>query len=213
MEGTRLPFKAVAAELGIGRTTLHRWWKGHGWERPAPPPRRSGPDSPGWHFAAGRSPRRRGRPIRVDGIEAVRLLVVGTLLSQKEISRRTGVSQERVSAWIRARGWTRPAARPGRFGASRRVGVLAEGGDRRGRPYAVSVRREARVLWQDTLLPTSLIGARLGVHPATIARWSKEGTWERPPGRRGARQLRGFFGVLHPRPRVVAVGRPRIRLL
>jgi transposase-like protein len=27
MEGTCLPFKAIAAEFGIGTTTLFRWWK------------------------------------------------------------------------------------------------------------------------------------------------------------------------------------------
>ncbi len=209
MEGTRLPFKAVAAELGIGRATLHRWRRRHGWERPERPRPRSGPDSGlPWRAAPGRS-RRRGKPIYADGTHAVWALVTGSLLSQTEISRRTGVSQERISAWMRKRGWIRaepPDSK--RVAASRRTGLVATAGDRRGRPYAASVRAEARRLWEETRLPTAMIGARLGVHAVTVARWSKEEAWLRPKGRRGRSQLRGFFGSRRARPAA-----PRVRRL
>lgn len=208
MEGP-MPFGAIVAELGIGRTTLHRWWKRYGWVRPAGPVPRSGPGSgPGWRAAASRS-RRRGRPIHGDGVGAVRDLVTGTLLSQAAISRRTGVSQERISAWMRQRGWTRPEPQSARrFAASRRTGVLAAEGDRRGRPYAPAVRSEARMLWQETLLPTALIGERLGVHAGTVARWAKAEAWVRPKKRLGRAQLRGYFGAVLPRPGRAA---PRLR--
>jgi hypothetical protein len=214
MEGTSLPFKVIAAALGIGTTTLHRWRNRHGWHRRHPAPR-SGPDSgPGWRAAPARA-RRRGRPIYADGVEAVRVLVTGSLLSQKEIARRTGVSQERVSYWMRKRGWQRPPvpAHSKRFAASGRDGVLAAQGDRRGRPYAPSVRAEARALWEGTRLSTALIGARLGMHAGTVARWAKENAWERPRGRLGVRQLRGFFATQRPRGRPARLGQPRIRVL
>lgn len=215
MEGTAMPFKVIAAALGIGRTTLHRWWKRHGWVRPRGPAPRSGPESgPGWRAAPARA-RRRGRPIYADGVDAVYVLVTGSLLSQTEIARRTGVSQERVSAWMRKRGWTRPPVPPGskRFAAAGRRGRLASAGDRRGRPYDAAVRAEARALWEGTRLSTALIGARLGVHPGTVARWAKEEAWVRPRGRLGARQLRGFFGSQVPRERPARSGQPRIRVL
>jgi uncharacterized protein YjcR len=216
MEGTPLPFKVIAAALGIGTTTLHRWWKRHDWQRPARPAPGSGPESgPGWRAAPARSRSRRGRPIYADGVEAVRILVTGSLLPQKEIARRTGVSQERVSYWMRKRGWTRPPvpSHSKRFAAAGRDGVVAAQGDRRGRPYAASVRAEARALWEGTRLSTALIGARLGVHPVTVARWAKEEAWERPRGRLGARQLRGFFGSQLSGGRPAGSTQPRIRVL
>jgi uncharacterized protein YjcR len=107
------------------------------------------------------------------------------------------VCQAQISVWIRKHGWVRPAvpAWSKRFAASRRTGTLADAGDRRGRPYAPQLRREARALWELTRLPTLVIGRRLGVHPGTIARWSHEERWERPRGRAGIRQLRGLFGM------------------
>jgi hypothetical protein len=65
-----------------------------------------------------------------------------------------------VSYWMRKRGWTRPAvpSHSKRFAAAGRDGVLAAQGDRRGRPYAHSVRAEARTLWEGTRLSTALIG-------------------------------------------------------
>ena len=61
---------------------------------------------------------------------------------------------------------------------------------------AAEARRDARQLWELTRLPTSVIGARVGAHRVTVARWAKEEAWERPHGRPGARQLRGYFGML-----------------
>jgi uncharacterized protein YjcR len=131
-------------------------------------------------------------------VAAVQALVTGTLLSCLKIARRTGVTPGCVSVFRRKHGWERPAVRAGsrRFAASHRTGVLAETGDRRGRPYSREVRLQAQVMWEDTRLPTALIGARLGVHPATVARWSVAENWTRPHGRAGARQLRGYFASL-----------------
>jgi hypothetical protein len=142
-------------------------------------------------------------------VEEARALLTGTLLSQAAIARQIGVSQWWVGDLLRRRGWERPPVPPRskRFAASGRKGVLASEGDRRGRPYAREVRRDGCNLWELTRLGTALIGARLGVHPATVARWAKEESWVRPRGRAGRAQLRGFFGSqrLYPvrvRPRI-----------
>lgn len=189
VEETRLPYRAIAAKTGISSTTLCRWRKRGRWQRPP------GPDRGGERVRPPRNRRGRGRPYAADAVGAARNLLTTTLLSQKAIARQVGICQAQISVWMRERGWERPAVRPSsrRFAAARRVGPLAETGDRRGRPYALQVRREARVLWELTRLPTALIGARLGVHPGTVARWSRAEAWERPRGRAGMRQLRGFF--------------------
>lgn len=190
LEGSRLTFGQVSRLTGVSRTTLCRWCKRGRWNRPEPP----GGMRPPRYFRY----RRRGLPYAADAVGRVRDLVTGTLLSQKKIATTVGVSQERVSAWTRRRGWLRPSPLRGskRCAASARTGPLATAGDRRGRPYAAATRREARSLWELTLLSIALIGARLGAHPVTVARWAKEGGWERPRGRLGRAQLRGYFGML-----------------
>ncbi|NNM73293.1 hypothetical protein [Enterovirga aerilata] len=188
LEGTRLSFEAISERTGVSATSLCRWRKRNGWQRPAAP----GPD----RVRPPRYRRGRGRPYAADAIGMARDLVTGTLLSQKAIARQVGVSQAQISVWIRRRGWERPAvpSHSRRFAASKRRGVLAGAGDRRGRPYAPEIRKEARALYELTRLGTALIGARLGVHPGTVARWAREDAWERPRGRANAAQLRGFFG-------------------
>lgn len=210
LEGTRLSFDAIAERTGVSPTTLCRWRKRNRWVRPGAS---EAPARPVRH--------RRGRGLPYAGcvVAQARDLLTGTLLSQKAIARQVGVSQAQISVWLRKRCWERPSAPPDvgsarfgllrgwnagssgsrggrRFAASRRGGVLASEGDRRGRPYAGSVRAEARALWEVTRLSTAVIGARLGVHPGTVARWSKEEAWERPRGRAGRAQLRGFFGAM-----------------
>ena len=126
------------------------------------------------------------------------MLLKQTLLSQAAIAKRLAVSQWWVGRLLRRRGWERPAAPPRskRFAAAARTGPLATEGDRRGRPYAPQVRREARAMWELTRWSTTWIGFKVGTHPVTVARWACEGVWERPRGRAGARQLRGVFGML-----------------
>lgn len=191
-DGTRLTFKEIATRTGVSTATLCRWRKRHRWQRPAS-------EDDAERVRPARYRRGRGLPYAADAVGAARRLVTTTLLSQKAIARQVGVSQAQISVWMRRDGWQRPPARPGgssRFAASRREGPLREDGDRRGRPYATQTRREARVLWELTRLPTTLIGSRLGAHPVTIARWAKEEAWVRPRGRTGRRQLRGYFGML-----------------
>jgi uncharacterized protein YjcR len=188
LEGTRLSFKAIAARTGVSRTTLCRWRKRNRWVRPGASEAPARPT---------RYRRGRGTPYAADAVGLARDLLTGTLLSQKAIARQVGISQGQLSVWIRTRGWERPPvpARSKRFAASKRTGVLAAEGDRRGRPYALQVRREARAMWELTRIGTALIGARLGVHPGTVARWARQDAWERPRGRAGRAQLRGFFGT------------------
>lgn len=188
LEGTRLSFKAIAARIGVSPTTLCRWRKRNRWQRPAAP----GPD----RVRPARYRRGRGTPYAADAVGMARDLVTGTLLSQKRIAAQVGVSQAQISVWIHAREWERPPVPhySKRFAAAKRKGVLAAVGDKRGRPYARHVRRDARNLYELTRLGTTMIGSRLGVHPGTVARWAKEDGWERPHGRAGAAQLRGFFG-------------------
>ena len=196
VEDTTLSLGAIAKRIGVGKSTLARWQRRHGWQRPAgapgslPPPRADGRARPV------RSRVRRGKPYMTDAVEEARALLTGTLLSQKNIARQIGVSQWWVGDLLRRRGWERPAvpARSKRFAASKRTGVLAAEGDRRGRPYAREVRREACNLYELTRIGTALIGARLGVHPGTVARWAREERWDRPHGPANANQLRGLFG-------------------
>lgn len=193
VEGSVLPYAAIAARTGVSRTTICRWRKRGRWPRPT--------GAPAFAEGDGRPARRRrgrGRIYAGDAVGGVRDLATGSLLSQAAIAARVGISQERVSAWIRRHGWVRPRVPRGskRFAAASRTGERAAAGDRRGRPYAPDVRREARFLWEETRLSTALIGARVGAHPGTVARWSREEGWERPPGRVGAGQLRGFFGAV-----------------
>ncbi len=190
LEGTRLSFDAIAARTGVSATTLCRWRKRNRWQRPADP----GPHP----VRPPRYRRGRGRPYAADGTGMARDLVTSTLLSQKAIARQVGVSQAQISVWIRKYGWERPPvpSYSKRFAAAGRKGVLATEGDRRGRPYAPHVRRDARNLWELTRLGTTMIGSRLGVHPGTVARWAKEDAWERPRGRANAAQLRGYFAKL-----------------
>jgi DNA-binding transcriptional regulator YdaS (Cro superfamily) len=198
VEGTALSEGAIARRLGVAPGSVARWRKLYGWTRPPeaptflPPPRADGLSRPV------RSRLRRGKPYMTDAVEGARVLLTTTLLSQKAIAKQIGVSQWWVGQIMRRRGWERPAvpSYSRRFAAGRRVGVLATQGDRRGRPYAPELRKEARFLWEFTLLPTSLIGARLGVGPSTISLWSLKEGWERPKGRAGARQLRGYYASL-----------------
>lgn len=208
VEGTTLTSAAIAKRLGVSPTSMSRWRKRGRWRRPAEAERGGSP------FRPPRYPRRRGRPYAADGVGAVRDLVTRTLLSQKAIARQVGISQAQVSVWMRKHGWQRPTPRPSgglglarfgapaadtsggsaRFAAARRTGPLEQEGDRRGRPYAAASRAEARSLWELTRLSTRMIGSRVGAHPGTVARWAKEESWTRPPGRAGREQLRGFFG-------------------
>ncbi|TDR94095.1 hypothetical protein [Enterovirga rhinocerotis] len=190
-DGKQLTFKEIAARTGVSTATLCRWRKRHRWQRPE-----AGRQPEGARPARYR--RGRGLPYAADAVGAVRRLVTTTLLPQAAIARQVGVSQAQVSVWMHRHGWSRPPERPGstRFAAARRGGALQTEGDRRGRPYAPEARREARQLWELTRLPTSLIGARVGAHRVTVARWAKEEGWERPPGRAGRKQLRGLFGML-----------------
>ncbi|MDB5511841.1 MAG: hypothetical protein JWR08_1324, partial [Enterovirga sp.] len=175
-------------------TTLCRWCKRRGWQRPAAPgPARVRPP---------RYRRGRGNPYAADAVGRARDLAATTLLSQARIAAQVGVSQAQISVWIRKHGWVRPPvpAWSKRFAASRRTGTLASGGDRRGRPYAPQLRRDARALWELTRLPTTSVAARLGVGPGSVARWARQEGWIRPRGRPGAAQLRGFFGAVKRRP-------------
>lgn len=182
VEGSRLGFTWIGRQVGVSPPTLCRWARQHGWARPADAPRfLPGPRSDG-RPRPFRSLVRKGRPYATDAVEGVRRLATRTLLPQAAIARQVGISQERVSAWIRRRGWKRPLVRSGslRFAAAIRQGATAEGGDRRGRPYAASVAAEARLLYEHAGLPTAHIGARLGAHPVTIARWARRDGWRRP---------------------------------
>ena len=198
VEGTVESEGAIARRLGVDRGSVARWRKLYGWTRPAgaptflPGPRADGQSRPV------RSRLRRGKPYMTDAVEGARTLLMMTLLSQKAIAKQLGVSQWWVGDILRRRGWERPGvpAWSRRFAAGRRVGTLASEGDRRGRPYAPALRREARAMWELTLLPTALIAARIGVGPSTVARWAQADAWERPTGRVGARQLRGYFGAM-----------------
>jgi hypothetical protein len=77
-------------------------------------------------------------------VEAARRLVVGTNLTQRAIAARVGISQERVSAWTRRRGWRRPAGAPVHNGAAsfaqagpeRRARDLCRRAEALGRRYA-----------------------------------------------------------------------------
>ena len=172
VEGTQLGLERIGLELGIGTATLSRWVRRGRWVRP--------PSAGHARPARYRIPR--GRPYAADAVGIVRDLVTGTLLSQKRIAAQAGVSQPTVSNWIRKRGWTRPAPRPGsrRFAASVRTAPLAETGSRRGRPYAPEIVAAARRWYEQTELPTSLIAARVRVTPVTLARWARVGGWTRP---------------------------------
>lgn len=185
----RLSFAAVSARTGASTTTLCRWCKRGGWRRPA-----AGSAAP---VRPARYRRGRGRPYAADAVGVARRLVTTSLLPQAAIARTVGISQAQVSVWMREHGWVRPSVPSAskRFAAAARRGPLAQAGDRRGRPYAPEVRREARALWELTRLPTAIIGTRIGAHAVTVARWAKQEAWERPRGRAGARQLRGFFGA------------------
>lgn len=188
IEGSRDSLETIAVELGISSLTLFRWQKRFGWQRPASPPR------PGPSFHRFRS---RGRPYASDAVGIVQRLVTQSLLSQEKIAAQAGVSQQTVSDWMRQRGWTRPPVPPGshRFAAAKRCGPLAETGNRRGRPYARESRRKARTLWELTRLSTALIAARCGVSRETVSLWARKEGWDRPRGRAGVRQLRGFFAT------------------
>ena len=173
VEGSRLGLERIGLALGIGTATLSRWQKRFRWRRPAPP------DRPGPMFYRSR---RRGRPYGGDAVGTARDLVTGTLLSQARIAVRAGVSQATVSNWIARRGWVRPAAEPGsrRFAASRRTAPTAASGDRRGRAYGPDTVAEAMRLWQQTLLPSANIAARVKVSAVTVARWANARGWTRP---------------------------------
>ena len=58
----------------------------------------------GWQPVAGGQ----GQPYGDDVVAQVRAMVEGTLLTQKQIAARVGVSQMSVSRWARAGGWRRP---------------------------------------------------------------------------------------------------------
>lgn len=195
IEDTTLSLTAIAKRLGVGRSSLMRWRVRFGWRRPKgaptflPPPRADGRVRPVRYRSVP------GRPYAADAVERARALLTGTLLSQKAIARQIGVSQWWVGQLLRRKGWERPPVPPRskRFAASRRTGTLTDG-DRRGRPYAREVRRDARNLWEHTLLSTRMIGLRVGCSLNTVARWAREEAWERPRGRSSARKLRGYFG-------------------
>ncbi len=173
IEGSRLGLERIGLTLGIGTATLFRWQRRYRWTRPAPP------DKAGPTYFRYRS---RGRPYAADAVGTARDLVTGTLLSQKRIAARAGVSQASISKWIRRRGWTRPADKPGsrRVAASRRTAPTAESGSRRGRPYGPATVAEARRLYTETELSTDMVAARVRVSPVTIALWARTNGWTRP---------------------------------
>jgi transposase len=200
MEGTALSRGAIARRLGVSRKALQLWQKRDGWRRP--------PEAPGplpGPLPDGRTRparyRRGGRAYAADAVGMAHTLLTRSLQSQQEIADQIGVSRKWVGNMLRRRGWQRPPFPPGsRLAcANRRTAPLATTGNRRGLPYAPEVRREARALWEVTSLPTALIAARIGVGPWTVNRWARRDGWERPRGRTGARQLRGYFGVLKAR--------------
>lgn len=174
IEGTHLGLEAIGLRLGISTPTLFRWKSQFRWARPSLPARQ------GPQFY--RSRRRRGRPYAADAVGTAQQLVTQTLLSQKRIAARAGVSQATVSNWIERRGWTRPEPEPWshRFAASRRTAPLADSGDRRGGRYAPDIVEQARQLYRQTELPTAIIAARVKVSAVTVARWAKEKGWTRP---------------------------------
>lgn len=173
VEGSRLGFERIGLALGIGAATLFRWRKRFRWQRPSRPG--SGP----MFYRS----RRRGRPYSADAVGTARDLATRTLLPQARIAARAHVSQATVSNWIARRGWIRPAAEPGsrRFAASRRTAPTAESGDRRGRAYGPDTVAEARRLWEQTLLPSSIIAARVKVSAVTVARWARVKGWRTRP--------------------------------
>ncbi|WP_375458465.1 hypothetical protein [uncultured Enterovirga sp.] len=191
VEGSRLGLERIGLALGIGAATLFRWKKRFRWRRP-PAPARPGP----MFFRA----RRRGRPYGGDAVSRARDLATGSLMSQAQIAAQAGVSQATVSNWIARRGWVRPEPKPGsrRFAASRRTAPTVTSGDRRGRAYSPDTVAAARRLWEQTLLPSALIAARLRVTAVTVALWARRKGWTRPrdlpdahgryPGRRRPRR-------------------------
>lgn len=224
VEGTGLTYREIARRTGVSSAMACRWRRLHGWRRPEEAARPVHPGASGlraarrearrqrrWEHrirqesetgALGRQKppralRRPGRPYRADTIEAVRVLVVGSVLSYRVIAARTGICSETAWRWTRRHGWRRPnlpvIAR--RSAAARRTAPVATAGNRRGRPYAPEIRREARALWELTALPTALIAARLGLRPGTVSLWARREAWERPRGRPTGRQLRRFHGM------------------
>jgi DNA invertase Pin-like site-specific DNA recombinase len=201
VDGTALSVTAIAKRLGVSRSSVTRWRVHYGWQRPPdaptsePPPRADGRARPARYRTV------KGRPYAADAVERARDLLTGTVLSQVAIARQLGVTHAWVGNLLRRRGWERPPAprRSRRFWANRRTGPLAVEGDRRGLPYAPEVRREARAMWELTLLPTASIAARLNIQPRSVNRWAQQEGWERPRGRRGGRQMRGYFAMLRQR--------------
>ena len=198
LEETALPLAAVAERTGVSGGTIWLWRKRHGWRRPPDAPGALPKPRPDGRARPSRYRSGKGRPYAADTVAEAELLLTRTLLSQKAIADRMAVSQAWLGRIMRRRGWVRPEVPSWskRWAAAKRTAVLRQEGDRRGRPYAPAVRREARILWEDSRLPTLLIAARLGVDASTIADWSRREAWTRPPGRVGRPQLRGFFGTM-----------------
>ncbi|WP_375458479.1 helix-turn-helix domain-containing protein [uncultured Enterovirga sp.] len=109
----------------------------------------------------------KGRPYSPEIFEAVRALVEGTALKQREIAARVGIAQASVWRLARRDGWIRPA-RAGR----RSAGC--------GRPFGPAIVAEAQRLVETTELSFAAIAARTGVSRTTLCRWRKRRKWARP---------------------------------
>ncbi len=134
-EGTRLTQRAIARELRVGPGYVSHAIRRHRWVRPRPEGAVVGP-------VAMRSPKRAGRPFRIDVVVAVRDLYTGTTLSLSAIAARTGVNFCTVGQLGRRHGWARPEGAPlcPRTARSYRASLPARLREARGRVRALAER-------------------------------------------------------------------------
>ena len=158
VEGSREGLERIAFDLGIERTSLYRWKRLHGWQRPSRPERRG----PCFY----RSARRVGRPYGADAVGTVRDLLASTTLSADAIARRAGIGRATLYRWLEQRpDWFRHPARDTR--GTRHV-------------YPPEVIEAAHRLYRTTEFSPALIAARVGTTRDRIYHWAKTRGWTRP---------------------------------